>query len=365
MKKAENTSNNTLFNLWNNSNFAFWVLLFILFCSAVYVLRSVLLPFVLGIILGYLFDPLALKFEKLKFSRTLATVFVFIVVVLVAIPTLALLANVVNSQLSVLITVAPRYVADFAEKIEPVFQHLQEYFPSLQVGTLKETFFENMAQTFQFGGKILQGLFKNGMAFINVISLMFITPVVAFYMLRDWDMFVKKVDNLLPRHSQKNIRHIFKQIDKALSGFIRGQLSVCIILGVYYAVFLKVIGLELGVLVGFIAGLISFVPYVGSITGFILSSILALSQFNGFSKLLGVIFIFLVGQFIEGNFLTPKLVGNKVGLHPVWVMFALLAGGVLLGFLGLMIAVPVAAVIRILLDEAIEKYKKSTLYMKT
>ena len=175
-------------------------------------------------------------------------------------------------------------------------------------------------------------------------------------------MFVKKVDNLLPRKSQKGIRNIFLKIDKALSGFIRGQLSVCVILGTYYAASLKLIGLELGLLVGFIAGLISFIPYVGSITGFVLSIILALSQFIGYVKVLEVIVIFGLGQSMEGNFLTPKLVGDNIGLHPVWVMFSLLAGGVLLGFLGLMIAVPVAAVIAILLRTGLQKYKQSNLY---
>ena len=183
-------------------------------------------------------------------------------------------------------------------------------------------------------------------------------------MLKDWDVFTKKVDNLLPRQSKKEIRSIFKQIDKALSGFLRGQVSVCVILGVYYALGLKLIGLELGALIGFIAGLISFIPYVGSITGFVLSMLLAFSQFNDWEHIVAVVAVFLIGQFFEGNFLTPKLVGDKVGLHPVWVMFALLAGGVLLGFLGLMIAVPVAAVVGILIRFLLQKYKKSRLYLE-
>ena len=154
-----------------------------------------------------------------------------------------------------------------------------------------------------------------------------------------------------------------RQIDRTLAGFIRGQLSVCVILGTYYSLGLYLVGLDLGLLVGFIAGLISFIPYVGSIVGFLLSIGIAFAQFDSLMPILQVVLVFVTGQFLEGNFLTPKLVGENVGLHPVWVMFALLAGGVLLGFLGLMIAVPLAAVIGVLLRHAIENYKKSTLYL--
>ena len=241
---------------------------------------------------------------------------------------------------------------------------LQERFPSLEIANIKAMLKENMTSGLQFGGRLLKGLINNGFALINLISLLLVTPVVAFYMLRDWDKFVEKVDALLPRKSKKTIREQFRQIDRALSGFIRGQFSVCVILGTYYSIGLKLVGLELGILVGFLAGLISFIPYVGSISGFVVSVVLALAQFNDYTKVLEVIAVFVIGQFVEGNFLTPKLVGDNVGLHPVWVMFALLAGGVLLGFLGLMIAVPVAAIIGVLTRYAINNYKKSNLYLE-
>lgn len=351
-------------NFGEKSNFGIWLVLFILFCATVYILRSVLLPFVLGIILGYLFDPLATKFEKLKISRTWATILVFLIVILVAVPVVVLLLGVIEDQLSIFISAAPKYISSFIQKIEPILQSLKEYIPALETENLKSMLSQNMSHTFTFGAGLLQGLFKNSMAIVNVLSLLLITPVVAFYMLRDWDVFTKKVDNLLPRRSKKEIRSIFNQIDKALSGFLRGQVSVCVILGIYYALGLKIVGLELGALIGFIAGLISFIPYVGSITGFVLSMLLSFSQFNDWEHIVAVVGVFLVGQFLEGNFLTPKLVGDKVGLHPVWVMFALLAGGVLLGFLGLMIAVPVAAVVGILIRFVLQKYKKSRLYLE-
>lgn len=345
-------------------NWSVWLAVLIVFCFGVYILRSVLLPFVAGIVLGYLFDPLARRFEKMGVSRTIATTLVFIVVILVAVPSLILLFGVIDSQLTVFVEAAPQYISAFFKKIEPVLTHLQEQFPSLEINNLKIMFKENLSSNMQLGGKILKSLISNGFALINLLSLLLITPVVAFYMLRDWDTFVRKVDNLLPRRSKASVREQFRQIDRALSGFIRGQLSVCLILGTYYSLGLHFIGLELGMLVGFLAGLISFIPYVGSISGFVVSIILAFAQFNDITKVLEVVAIFAIGQFVEGNFLTPKLVGENIGLHPVWVMFALLAGGVLLGFLGLMIAVPVAAIIGVLARHTIANYKKSNLYLE-
>ena len=351
-------------NMPSSHNWHVWFVLFVLFCVAVYVLRSVLMPFVAGIVLGYLFDPLASRFEKWGMSRTWATILVFAVVILIAVPAIILLFGMINEQLTFFVNAAPQYISSFIKRAEPILSGLQEKFPSLEIANIKAMLKDNMTSGLQFGGRLLKGLINNGFALINLISLLLVTPVVAFYMLRDWDKFVEKVDTLLPRKSKKTIREQFRQIDRALSGFIRGQLSVCVILGTYYSIGLKLVGLELGILVGFLAGLISFIPYVGSISGFVVSIVLALAQFNDYTKVLEVVAVFVFGQFVEGNFLTPKLVGDNVGLHPVWVMFALLAGGVLLGFLGLMIAVPVAAIIGVLTRYAINNYKQSNLYLE-
>ena len=183
-------------------------------------------------------------------------------------------------------------------------------------------------------------------------------------MAKDANDYDQKERSLLPRKSKKSIEQQAREIDRTLAGFIRGQLSVCVILGSFYAVGLHLAGLDLGLLVGFLAGIISFIPYVGTISGFIISMALAFAQFDSLMPIISVAAVFMVGQFLEGNFLTPKLVGDNVGLHPVWVMFALLAGGVLLGFLGLMIAVPVAAIIGVLIRHAIMNYKKSSLYLE-
>lgn len=346
-----------------NRNWVFWLALFVMFCVSVYALRSVLLPFVAGIIIGYLLDPLTSRFVKWGMNRTVATFVVLLLVVIVMVPVLVILIGIIDEQLGQFMAAVPQYLSSFVRKMEPVFDNLQQHFPALEPDKIKEYIRSNIANGLKLFGSVLRNVISSGFAIFNLLSLLLITPVVAFYMLRDWDQFIAKVKSLLPRQSKDSIIEQGREIDRTLSGFIRGQLSVCVLLGTFYSVGLFFVGLDLGVLVGFMAGIISFIPYVGSIFGFLVSIAIAFAQFDTMGPILQVVAVFAVGQFIEGNFLTPKLVGDNVGLHPVWVMFALLAGGVLLGFLGLMIAVPVAAIIGVLLRHAIDNYKKSSLYL--
>ena len=346
----------------SKNNWIFWMVVFVFFSVAVYLLRSVLLPFVAGIIIGYLFDPLVSRFEKLKIGRTASTFLVLLLCLLIVVPAFIALFSVVDAQLSEFIKVVPQYISSITKKSEPVLLNLQESFPAISKEKVHEFFQENLGNTIKFAGGLLRRLVTGSYALINVLSLILITPVVAFYMLRDWDRFVKKVDELLPKKHKKEIEEQAKAIDKIISSFIRGQLSVCVLLGSFYALGLTFVGLDLGMLVGFIAGIISFIPYVGSIVGFVTAMGIAFAQFDTWMPIVQVVGVFVLGQFLEGNFLTPKLVGDSIGLHPVWVMFALLAGGVLLGFLGLMMAVPLAAVIGVLVRFGISKYKKSSLY---
>lgn len=340
-----------------------WLIIFFTFFYLIYILRSVLMPFVAGTLLAYLLDPSVDKLQKLKLSRTSSTLIVCALLIIIVLPTIGLLMGLIENQISLLIQATPKYLNLIMEKVRPSLTDLSSRFPELQSSNIEELIKSNIGNSLKFVGKVLKALVSNGFAIVNLISLLLIMPIVTFYMLRDWDEFVKKFESLLPIKSKKTITETLKEIDKIIAGFIRGQLSVCIILGIFYSIGLKLVGLELGLLVGFIAGIISFIPYVGSITGFIIGCILAFAQYGDISHVIYVISVFMVGQFIEGNFLTPKLVGESVGLHPVWVMFALLAGGVLLGFLGLMLAVPLAAIIGVLVRQAIKRYKLSSLYL--
>jgi len=340
-----------------------WFVIFFVFFYLLYILRSVLMPFVAGILLAYLLDPMVDKLERLKISRSWATLLVCGLAVLVVVPTLMLLGGMIENQIALLLKATPKYLGLIMEKVRPVLAGIAERFPELQGGNFEEMVKGNIGNGLKFVGKVLSGLISNGFALINLISLVLIMPVVTFYMLRDWDIFVGKFEGLLPKKSKKSIMETLGEINVIIAGFIRGQLSVCLILGLFYSVGLRLVGLELGLLVGFIAGIISFIPYVGSITGFVLGVVLAFAQYGDMQHVAYVVGVFLVGQFLEGNFLTPKLVGESVGLHPVWVMFALLAGGVLLGFLGLMLAVPLAAIIGVLVRHTIKRYKLSSLYL--
>ena len=255
----------------NNRNRIFWLVLFFIFAYLAYVLRSVLLPFVAGIVIGYLLDPLATKIEKSGINRTLATIIVLSMVVIFIVPMLFLIFGLVQEEFVQFFDNAPQYVAKTSARIEPVFIDLQERFPELQPVKLKEYLAENMSSGVKLVGKIIKSILANSFALINLLSLILITPIVTFYMLRDWRHFVKKVDSLLPRRSKKSIRQQAKEIDLAMSGFIRGQLCVCLLLGTYYSLGLYLVGLEMGVFVGFLAGVISFIPYVGSISGFVVA----------------------------------------------------------------------------------------------
>ena len=200
------------------------------------------------------------------------------------------------------------------------------------------------------------------MAFANLISLLVITPVVAFYLLRDWDRLIARIDTWLPRDHAETIRERVREVDRTLAGFLRGQGTVCLILGLFYAIALSIAGLDFGLVVGLVAGLLSFIPYVGAIIGLVLSVGLALLQFDDWLRVAIVAGIFFVGQAVEGNFLTPKLVGESVGLHPVWIIFGLLAGGALFGFVGVLLAVPAAAVIGVGVRFALDRYLQSPYY---
>ena len=340
-----------------------WLVIFFVFFYLIYILRSVLMPFVAGTLLAYLLDPAVDKLEKLKLSRTSATIIVCALTIIIVLPAIGLLLGLIENQISLLIQATPKYLNLIMERVRPSIQDITNKFPELQSANIEGLLKSNIGNSMKFVGKVLKALVSNGFALINLISLLLIMPVVTFYMLRDWDNFVKKFESLLPKKSKKTIVSTLKDIDKIIAGFIRGQLSVCLILGVFYSIGLKLVGLELGLLIGFIAGIISFIPYVGSITGFVVGCILAFAQYGDMTHVLYVVIVFMLGQFIEGNFLTPKLVGESVGLHPVWVMFALLAGGVLLGFLGLMLAVPLAAIVGVLVRLAIKRYKLSSLYL--
>jgi predicted PurR-regulated permease PerM len=338
------------FRWWGGGFAAFIVLLWFL--------GDAILPFVLGAALAYLTDPLADRLERAGLPRILATVVITVGSLGVAALALTLIIPALINQVQNAIANAPAYV-------EWLRGFITTHLPSLfdDEAALAGVMEKLRARAEEWSVSVLQGLWSGGLAVIDFIALIVITPVVAFYLLYDWDHMVAGIDENLPRQHRHTIHRLMRELDRVLAGFVRGQLSVCAILGAFYAVALSLIGLQFGLLIGAFAGLISFIPFVGSILGGLLSLGIAVVQFWDRPQMIAAVaVVFVAGQAVEGNFLTPKLVGGKVGLHPVWLMFALSAFGSLFGFVGLLVAVPAAAGIGVFGRFLIEQYKGGRLY---
>jgi predicted PurR-regulated permease PerM len=340
----------------------FWLIGLGLFVLVLWSLADMLLPFVVGLAIAYLLDPTVDRLERLGLPRWLATGLVLLGFLLVLVVMILLLVPLIQGQTAHLLQVLPNYVAVVKERALPALNRLVHRLPPGDVERLRAAAGNYAGDVAGWIAKVISSILSRGLALFDVLSVMFITPVVAFYLLRDWDLMVHKVDGWLPRHHAEVVREQANAVNVTLSGFVRGQAMVCLALGAFYAAGLTVAGLDFGLVVGLLSGLLSFIPYVGSLFGFVVSTGLALLQFDDLWRVAIVIGIFLFGQTMEGNVLTPKLVGDKVGLHAVWVMFALLAGGSLFGFLGVLMAVPVAAVIGVLTRFALRQYLSSSYY---
>lgn len=326
-------------------------------------LSNVLLPFVAAMGVAYFLDPLADRLERRGLSRTVATVLIIFGFFLLTTLAFTLLIPVVVTQLESFIGRLPALTAMFNERVLPYVQDVADRFNIDLRSNVQQALEDNKGQAMKVLGDLVNGLLGGGWAIFNMLSLLVITPVVGFYLLRDWDHMVARIDAYLPRDHAETIRAQAHEIDRVLAGFVRGQILVCLFLATFYGLGLSLLGLQFGLFIGVTAGMISFIPYIGSLLGFVVSVGVALAQFWPDWIWIGLVAgVFALGQFIEGNFLQPKLVGERVGLHPVWVIFALLAGGALFGFVGILIAVPLFAVIGVLMRFTFDRYRESWLY---
>ena len=326
--------------------------------AVLWFLGDVILPFVLGAAVAYFLDPVADRLERLGLSRALAVAAISAAAVLVIVIVALLIIPSIIAQAIALFEIAPQLAQDLQE-------FLGRHLPSLYEpdSTLHQAL-QSVAETVRERGvQILQTALSSAASLLNIVVLLVVAPVVAVYLLYDWDHMVERIDHLLPRDHAPIIRRLAAEIDATLASFVRGMGMVCVILGTYYAVALMLVGLQFGLVVGALAGLVTFIPYVGAILGGALALGLALFQFWGeWLSIALVAAIFVSGQVIEGNFLTPRLVGSSVGLHPVWLIFALSAFGTLFGFVGMLVAVPVAAALGVIARFAIAEYQKGRLY---
>nr|WP_245419026.1 AI-2E family transporter [Phyllobacterium endophyticum] len=328
-----------------------------------YIFSSILLPFVAGLVLAYFLDPVADHLQRLGLSRLLATIVILVLFVVTFALLLIILVPVLATQMSDFIVRLPSYVSRLQELIANRDSQWLKDFIGVDASVIRNSLDSLLQQGAGFLTTLLQSIWSSGKTLIDVVALFVVTPVVAFYMLLDWDRMVNEIDRLVPRQHVHTVRDIARDMNKAIAGFVRGQGTVCLLLGVIYAVGLTATGLNFGLLIGLFAGLISFIPYVGSLVGLLLALGVALVQFwPDYINVLYVAAAFGIGQFIEGNILQPKLVGSSVGLHPVWLMFALFAFGSLMGFTGMLIAVPTAAAVGVLVRFIIRRYQQSPLY---
>lgn len=347
---------------WRRQVF-FWLGGLAFLITFLFLFRTILLPFVAGMALAYFLDPVADRLQRWGFSRLMATIFILLMFLIVFALALMIIVPVLFTQTSDFIARMPKYVTQLQNLVtSPKFDFLPDWL-STQLGSVKASFSQAITEGAGFLATLLQQIWNSGKALIDIIALFVVTPVVAFYMLLDWDRMVTKVDSWIPRQHIHDVRTIARDMDGAIAGFVRGQGSLCLILGCYYAIGLSVVGLNFGLLIGFFAGLISFIPYVGSFVGLILALGVALVQFwPDYTMIAVVAAVFFTGQFLEGNVLQPKLVGHSVGLHPVWLMFALFAFGSIFGFVGTLIAVPASAAIAVLVRFGLSRYLESELY---
>ena len=341
---------------------AFWAVGLFVFGICLFVLRGIMLPFVAGMAVAYFLDPVADKFEEWGASRTLATVVITVMFMLIAIGSFVLLLPLLYQQIVDFIARMPGYARAISDVVAPLSESLIARLEPQDVERVREAFANLTSQLVKWALGLARELWRSGLAIVNILSLLIITPIVAFYLLRDWDRIVDKIDALLPRDHADVIRSQVKAIDETLAGFVRGQGLVCLALAVFYVVGLLITGLDFALVLGLLAGLISFIPYVGAIVGLVASVGMALLQFDEPLRIGAVAIVFVIGQVLEGNVLTPKLVGARVGLHPVWVIFGILAGGVLFGLVGILIAVPLTATVGVLVRFAVERYSESPLY---
>jgi predicted PurR-regulated permease PerM len=340
----------------------FWVGALAFFFLLLHLLSGMLLPFVLGLGIAYALAPLAAMLMRWKVPRSLAALAALLAFLLSLIAIVVLIVPVIQLQAAQLARDAPAAVAFVRQEIQALLDLAQQQLPPEDLAKVHDMVGSWTATALTWAAGLAQRLLTSGLALANILSLLLITPLVAFFLLRDWDAILAQLDSWLPREYAPTVRAQLRLVDETIAGYIHGQSLVSLMVGIYYAVALSITGLDFAFILGIVVGILSFIPYIGEITGAILAIGLGSMQFGSWGKIVTIAIIFLAGHLVAANFLQPKLVGSRVHLHPVWVIFALLAFGTLFGFVGVLIALPAAAVTGVLVRFALARYLASPLY---
>ncbi len=331
---------------------------------SLWLFQGILTPFVLAAVIAYFLDPPATRLARFGVPRgAAALLLVFLLAAFVLLCAL-LLYPLIIAQIGVLVQRLPAYIGSIAALLRDALDRLEERLgPDMLDQRLRDLAINQASAILSYFASGATRLIGGGFALFNVFTFLVVVPVVAFYLLRDWPAILTRIESWLPRRNAAVLRQLARDTDRVLSAWLRGQLLCCALLAVYYAIALQLVRLELGLFVGVMAGILTFIPYVGSMTGLFAAVLLAIGQFGTWNGVLWVLGVFLIGQFVEGYIIYPRLLGDRVELHAVWVIFALFAGGVAFGFLGVLLAVPMAAAIGVVARYWLRRYLESPLYL--
>ncbi len=340
-----------------------WLGLSAAFIGSLYLLKSILMPFLTGLLVAYAMNPAVRQLEKRGIPRPMGTLFMILSFFLMIGLLLFIAIPFIQTELLYLASRVPQYGERIMIALQPLLDEASRYMQPADLERLRELASTYLGDVVTWGIKFLAGILTSGLALANLISLIVITPIVAFYFLRDWNKIITMIDSWLPRPYEPTLKRLFTEINATIGGFAKGQALVCLVVGTYYCLTLTLAGLDFSLAVGPMIGVMAFIPYIGALLGFLLSMGIALAQFSDWYSVGVIAGIFAVGQTLEGYLLIPYFVGDRIGLHPIWVLFALLAGGVLYGFVGILFALPVAATLGVLVRHGLELYLKSPYYL--
>jgi predicted PurR-regulated permease PerM len=339
-----------------------YLLIISFFGYLLYSIKGIVAPFIIALIFAYLLNPLVEYLQKAKLSRTMSTIVAVLLLFALLAVLFIMIIPIILYQTTELISLLKSYKFLLNTDYKSVIAKKLDSLPPEAFDKVTNSLQDAPGHLATFTGNLLSNLFSSGVSVVNMLPLLLITPIITFYALRDWKKIVSSLKNLIPQRYQLESKGLLKDLDKALSGFLRGQTYVCLILSIFYAISLSLIGLETGFAIGALSGFLTFIPYVGPILCTLVATLTAALQFQSTAKILMVAGVFVFGQLVDGSFLTPKIIGDNVGLHPVWIIFGLLASAALLGFVGIIVAVPLTAAIGVVIRFIIAKYERSEFY---
>lgn len=340
----------------------FWLITAVVFAGLLWLFSGMLLPFVLGMAVAYFLDPLVRRMRVLRLSRGMASLLVLLSFIGILAGLSVVLVPLIRVQIDEFLTTLPGDFDALQQQFWPRIKDTLVHIPGLDTEKLQSGLTAYGGDAMKFFGRVLGHVLTGSMALLDILALFLVTPIVAFYMMRDWPLLVQRLDSLIPPHLAPNIHRVLGKIDQMIAGFIRGQATVSLCLAALYSIGLSLVGLKYGMVIGLVGGLLSFIPIVGSVCALTTAMIVACMQFTAPGSILAVVAVFAVIFTFDSNFMTPKLVGDRVGLHPLWIMFAILAGGKLCGFLGVVLAVPTAGTVAILLGVGLDYYRRSRFF---